>query len=326
MNRKILLHFVVIFTFVIGVIVFNAPKSFAFEFYEEELDLKIRGSVIISVNIGYRMDNLDWSIAGNQYGSNPNILSELEFNDLEIYQAGLELKLTLNRIYFRASISHGEITDGEGTDSDYDQDNRNGLYSRSKSEINNDDVQDRSVGLGYQFDFIKRRLKIAPLIGTSYHEQNIRITDGVQTVATSGRTPALGPFPGVNSTYQTEWKSWWLGMDISFEVMTNLFLSSTLEYHRVDYGANANWNLREDFQHPVSFTHEADGKGTAMKFGISHFFADHWGIGLLYSRQKWSASGGYDRLFLATGETITTKLNEVNWDSRSINLLLSYKS
>lgn len=323
MNRKILLHLVIIVIFVIGVIVFNGPKSFAFEFYEEELDLKIRGSVIMRAIIGYRMDNLDWNIAGDQYGSNPNILSELEFNDLEIYQAGLELKVTVNRIYFRASVCLGEITDGESTDSDYDQDNRSGLYSRSKSEINNNDVQDRSVGLGYQFDFFKRRLKIAPLIGTSCHEQNIRMTDGVQTVATSGRTPALGPIPGLRSTYETEWTSWWLGMDISLELTTNLSLFSSLEYHLVDYDAKANWSLREDFAHPVSFTHEADGNATAIKIGISHFFVEHWAIGLLYSRQKWSAGGGYDRLFLATGQTTTTKLNEVNWDSRSINLSLS---
>ncbi|UCG99848.1 MAG: hypothetical protein JSU78_05275 [Deltaproteobacteria bacterium] len=319
MNKKMLLYYIVIFIFGIGLVLFNVSESFAFEFYEEDLDFKIRGSVIISGIIGYRMDNLDWNIAGDQYGNNPNILSELEFNDLEIYQAGLELKLTLNRIYFRASIYFGEITHGEGTDSDYDQDNRNGLYSRSQFEINNDDVQDMGVGLGYQFDLLNKKLRLVPLIGISYHEQNLCITNGVQTVGSAD-------LEGLNSAYQTEWTSWWLGMDISFEVMTNLFLSSSLEYHLVDYQARANWNLREDFAHPVSFSHNADGKGTAMKIGISHFFAEHWAIGLLYGRQKWSASGGYDYLFLATGETITSKLNEVDWDSRSINLLLSYNS
>jgi len=231
----------------------------------------------------------------------------------------LELKVTVNRIYFRASICLGEITHGEGTDSDYDQDNRNGLYSRSQFEINNDDVRDMSVGLGYPFDLLNKKLRLIPLIGLSYHEQNLCITNGVQIVGSAD-------LEGLNSTYQTEWTSGWLGMDISFEIMTNLFLSSSLEYHLVDYEAKANWNLREDFAHPVSFTHEADGKGTAMKIGISHLFAEHWGIGLLYSRQKWSASGGYDYLFLATGETITSRLNEVDWDSRSINLLLSYNS
>ena len=324
-NKKTLLNHIAIFILGTSVILFNAPSSFAFELYNEGLDSRIHGSVVLSASVGYRMDNLNWNIAGNQYGGNPNVLSELEFNDIQIYQAGLGLKATLNRIYSRASISFGEIRDGECTDSDYDEDNRTQLWSRSKSQINNDDILDISAGLGFQFDLIGEKLKISPLIGLSYHQQNIRMTDLAQTVATAGRTPGVGPISGLNSTYRTEWKSLWIGADISFEVMTRLLLSSSLEYHTAYYEAKADWNLREDFQHPVSFTHEADGKGLVIKIGINHFFAEHWDIGLTYSWQKWSTDPGYDRVFFATGQTSTQRLNEVNWDSQSVNLSLSYK-
>jgi hypothetical protein len=303
---------------------FNMPKSSAFELGPQDSDSKIHGCLTIRASTGYRMDNLDWNIAGDQNGQNPNIISELEFDDIEIDQRGLEANLLVNQIYSRGSIHFGNIKDGECTDSDYDEDNRKGLWSRSKSEINNDDAFDMSAGVGYQFAFIGEKLKIAPLIGGSYHQQNLRLTAAVQTEATQGRTPDVGPIPGLNSTYETEWRSLWLGMDIGFEVLTHLFLSSSLEYHRADYQANADWNLRSDLQHPVSFTHEANGEGLVVNIGINYFFAEHWDIGLTYDRQRWSASKGNCRFFLATGQTSAQRLNEVNWNSRSIDFSVSY--
>ena len=41
----------------------------------------------ISLSTGYRVDDLSWNIAGNIYGSNPNVLSELTWSDLETLQA-----------------------------------------------------------------------------------------------------------------------------------------------------------------------------------------------------------------------------------------------
>ena len=35
---------------------------------------------------GYRRDDLDWNIAGDSNGNNPNILSELTWDDIESYQ------------------------------------------------------------------------------------------------------------------------------------------------------------------------------------------------------------------------------------------------
>jgi hypothetical protein len=35
---------------------------------------------------GYRVDDLNWNIAGDINGNNPNIISELTWDDLESYQ------------------------------------------------------------------------------------------------------------------------------------------------------------------------------------------------------------------------------------------------
>ena len=324
MNKKLLLRHIVILTLGLAGIPFNAEEAPAFQLGQQDSRSKTDGCLTIGVSAGYRMDNMDWNIAGDQDGQNPNIISELEFDDIDIFQRGVEANLMVNQIYSRGSIHYGNIRDGECTDSDYDEDNRRELWSRSKSEIDDDDVFDMRAGLGYQFTVIGEKLKIAPLIGGSYHEQNLRLTAAVQTEATQGRTPDVGPIPGLNSTYKTKWRSLWLGMDIGFEVLTSLVLSSSMEYHKADYEAKADWNLRSDLQHPVSFTHEADAEGLVINIGIAYFFTEDWDVHLTYCRQKWSASKGDCRFFLSTGQTSTQRLNQVNWDSQFIDFSVSY--
>jgi hypothetical protein len=116
----------------------------------------------------------------------------------------------------------------------------------------------------------------------------------------------------LDSTYQTQWRSWWVGMDVRFKV-----LALSFEYHTADYEADAYWNLRG-----FGFTHEADGTGLVAKIGIDHTFSRHWRVGLLYGWNKWYTDEGIDKI---VGQAETQTLNEVNWTSQSINLSLSYK-
>ena len=44
----------------------------------------------LDLSAGYRVDQLDWNIAGTISGTNPNIISELTWSDLEIYQLQLD--------------------------------------------------------------------------------------------------------------------------------------------------------------------------------------------------------------------------------------------
>ena len=47
----------------------------------------------LSVTGGYRTDDLDWNIAGDINGNNPNIISELTWDDLESYQLKFQGRL-----------------------------------------------------------------------------------------------------------------------------------------------------------------------------------------------------------------------------------------
>jgi hypothetical protein len=279
-------------------------------------------------NAGYRRDELDWNIAGDTSGKNPNILSELTWEDLEIFQVKFQNKTVIPRVfYIRAAISYGWIYEGDNQDSDYLGDNRTLEFSRSNNSTDDDDVLDASVGIGYPFRFgANETWTITPLVGYSYHEQNLNITDGEQTIATEGLTPPLGPFPGLDSTYETEWKGPWVGLDLYVKSKKKQSLAQriepylSVEYHWADYDAEADWNLREDFKHPKSFTHEADADGFILGLGFNFFVNPHLLLNFNFDYQDWSTDHGTDKTFFADGTTAKTRLNEVNWTSHAVSL------
>ena len=276
---------------------------------------------------GYRRDDLDWNIAGNINGNNPNILSELTWDDIESYQVKFQGSLIWPRIIaLRGSANYGWIFNGDNQDSDYFCDNRTFEFSRSNNSTDDGDVWDVSLAIGYPFRTGKNVIgTITPLVGYSYHEQNLKITDGFQTI------PATGPFPGLDSSYDTEWKGPWLGIDIHFraaEIKTfahRFETYFTYEYHWADYDAEADWNLRDDLAHSKSFKHDTDGNGYVIGAGFNFVLHQHWALNFNFDYQDWSTDDGTSKVFFADGTSAKTRLNEVNWTSYALSLGLSVR-
>lgn len=266
---------------------------------------------------GSRTDNLDWNIAGNTSGTNPNILSELQWNDIGIYQVKASGKVVFddenvkgNGYYLRGFMDYGWIHSGTNQDSDYSGDNRTGEFSRSNNNADNGSVYDVSLGMGYKTRFVFKNsvLDISPLGGYSQHKLNLTITNGYQTI------PPSGAFAGLNSTYKATWSGPWLGIDMDL-LRKNIGLHSGIEYHIANYKAVANWNLRSDFNHPKSFEHFASGTGFVAFLGGDYTVWEKWAITADVNYQKWTASNGTDRTYFANGTTSDTRLNEVHWTS-----------
>jgi hypothetical protein len=279
----------------------------------------------LSIDAGLRNDQLDWTIAGTSAGTDPNILSELTWDDLQIYQFRLhgEMDLVIEhtswfRPSFRGQLSYGRIYSGWNQDSDYDGDNRTMEYSRSNNAADQGNVLDLSQGAGLRFSFLARSLELVPLVGYSLHLQQLTLLDGYQTI------PADGPFAGLDSSYDTNWWGPWLGLELNWTANEHLSFSWLTEYHLVEYFAEANWNLRAEFAHPRSFEHHADGSGWLHEIGLKFQLPDQWSFNLSGTLQRWQTDSGYDLVFLADGSRQTTRLNRVNWDSVSIQAGLAY--
>ncbi|UCF93218.1 MAG: autotransporter domain-containing protein [Desulfobacterales bacterium] len=298
---------------------------------ESQTRFKLQSTFILSN--GYRRDDFSWNIAGDLSGNNPNVLSELTWDDLEICWLKLQNQTVGSRLfYLRGHLNYGRILEGDNRDSDFGGDNRTSEFSRSDNEAGDGDVWDASLGVGYPLRlFEDSPLEIAPLIGYSYHQQNLKMRHGRQTLATPGTTPPLGPFPGLNSSYETHWRGPWIGVDLSYRskelkaFMHRMEVCFSFEYHWADYRGSADWNLRTDLARPQSFKHDADGDGIIVSAGFNIFFNPHWALNLSYDYQDWSTDDGVDKIFFADGTRGATRLNEVNWKSYAIGLGIGYR-
>jgi len=297
----------------------------------------------LAFSAGYRQDDLDWNIGGYLTPDHyVNVLSELTWDDLESYQVKLQGSLVWpNFIAVRGVAVYGWIFDGDNQDSDYAGDNRTIEYLRSNNSSDDGDVWDVSLAVGYPFRTGRKVIAtITPLVGYSHHEQNLTMTDGSNTISVSVAIPpyvinsppqSLGSFSGLDSSYDTEWKGPWIGFDLNFraaEIKTfahriETFLS--YEYHWADYEAVADWNLRQNLQHPKSFTHDANGNGWIFRAGFNLALQQHIALNFNFDYQDWSTDSGTDKIFYAVGTTAKTRLNEVNWTSYSLGLGVSIR-
>jgi len=276
---------------------------------------------------GYRVDDLDWNIAGDISGNNPNILSELTWDDLESYQLKLQGRFVWpNLITLRGTWAYGWIFDGKNQDSDYLGDSRTFEFSRSNNSTEDDNVWDGSLAVGYPARFGSTVIgTITPLAGYSHHEQQLNITDGYQSI------PALGPFPGLDSSYDTKWKGPWVGIDLHFKAAEIKSFAQrfetyfTYEYHWADFDAEGNWNLRDDLAHPKSFKQNTDGDGFVIRTGFNCKLNQHWALNFNYDYQDWSMDDGTSKVFFADGTNAKTRLNEVNWTSHAFMAGLSLR-
>lgn len=282
--------------------------------------------IVSGLEVGYRIDDFSWNIAGNIFGQDPNILSELSWKDLKIFQVKAHTRIDLDQnVFIQGSVNYGIIMSGKNQDSDYSGDNRTGEFSRSNNGANGDNVMDVSIALGYNATSNPSRFKLSPLVGYSFNWQNLRMTDGYQTVnidPDTGETDYTGPFPGLNSTYKTEWQGPWFGVNLEGEISSQWTVFGNFEYHLADYTGKGNWNLRDDLDHPVSFLHSADGDGYTCSVGTAFSPNDQLQISLKYYFSSWSTGSGTDQTFGANGTSGITQFNEANWHSEAIMLAI----
>jgi hypothetical protein len=282
--------------------------------------------VEIAIGYSYRTDEFDWNIAGTSEGTDPNILSELTWEDLVVHQLNFGVR-TLKRkgLYLKSALDHGWIVGGENQDSDYNADDRQGEYSRSNNQSDKGHTLDFSVGIGYSIPFGRDLFLLSPIFGYSYHQQELHMTDGYQTI------PDLGAFQGLDSQYDARWQGPWIGADLNIRLskISRFFGFSELcigyEHHWVTYDATADWNLRTDFMHPKSFEHEADGGGDKISLGLKSRLGHMTVFGIFYEQQHWATQRGVDRVFLVDGGVIETRLNEVNWHSSAVGIEISIR-
>jgi hypothetical protein len=274
---------------------------------------------------GYHHGRLLWNIAGDLDGENPNILSELTWSELQIYHLQAQGEIATDAFALRALLGYGWILAGDNQDSDYNSDDRTDEFSRSYSDGKGGYLLNGSVAIGPRYELKALPMTVIPLFGLAYHRQAMVMTDGVLVISKPPSTQPLGPIDGLNSSYTTNWISLILGVDVEYRITRWLSLAAVLSVFPSAYLAQADWNLRTDYAHPVSFVHRTAGIGFQGELSVGLMINRHWllepGVGIDY----WFGGSGIDETFRAAGGSVATRLNEVIWKSVRFSLVTTFR-
>lgn len=274
---------------------------------------------------------LSWSIATDPSGRfTPNILSELEYLDMHTYGTGItfaRLHPVNDDLAFYADghARNSNIHSGISQDSDYNANNRQQEFSRSYADIANDNISDYGVSVGLKSRWLNTGKDFLTFhIGREQHDVNITTTKGV--IAISTNRPTGQRLDDLNSAYDSHFSSWKLGIGAEHsESWGNISLRYA--YFDTNFDAKARWNLREDFEQPVSFIHNGQGDGHELELGYRYLLCGNFSLSARWNLVNYRISRGYDQTFFIFNNlpfSYVTRLNEVLYQNKSLQLGLEY--
>jgi hypothetical protein len=246
-------------------------------------------------------EELSWSIAGSaNQGNYVDILSELRWKNIIALGADVNVEYKIWRgLFLQSGFSKRLVINGTVTDTDYAENNRRGITFHDSFNADKGTTRDLAIALGYEFE-LPKNVWLAPTIGYTNKAQRLYMLRDFGNV--------MG---NLRSTYEPTWQGVFAAIRFTIPLSKKLFLSNHLSYHQVNYTAAANWNLIQEFRHPVSFIHKAKG------FGITNDLQIHYNVSRTFSilfgatYEFWKTGRGSDTLYLADGTTHTTRLNGV---------------
>lgn len=249
----------------------------------------------VSAGTALAVNNFTWSVAGNSQGQSPNILSELHFNN--ITSLGLFLNGTYSPtgyIRFDAYYQRNGVLRGNGTDTDYAGDNRtNPTFDQPFSS----DAGHLEIFKAGVKSIFLRRQKIKLGAGLAYRNtlQNFVILSPELTT--------------LRSTYTARWRGPDLSIEAIYNISRSISVGADFSYSPIRYKAEANWNLIDIFEHPLSFEQEAKGRsmevGVNFRYTLNHFLS----LSLNGQLGNNSAYRGKDVSYLKNGSQISTQFN-----------------
>jgi hypothetical protein len=227
------------------------------------------------------------------------------------------------------------MSNGIYRDSDYLQDDRQGIFSLSTGNADGDDWNDLYYfTIDYSYRFLSRKTEegittryLDFIIGYQRWHEDITITNGLQTICSLPCTGGTGPFAGLNSHYFVDWKSLLIGLEGSLPLYRGLFLKgNTIFIPYTSYRGEGVWNLRPSFKQNPSFTHKADGGyGVEIDASLGYRIKENFEIEAGYRYWFIKSGEGTDTTFLSSGAIGITQFNEAVSERHGAFLDLTYR-
>lgn len=281
----------------------------------------VQGNGQLGISAGPRHDRAAFTIGGHGY---PNVLSELQWevpaaeirvDGRWIHTSGFTVK---GHLAYAVAVAGGEVRD-----SDYARDGRQGEFSRSYANPDESRMLDIALGAGWRLP-LGKAFALTPMLGLARYESQYRQRDAKQTWldddldGINDRAPHR--FANLHSSYKPVWHSSWLGIDGEFRPAGKFALRGGVKQHWFRYRAEANWNLRSDFAHPVSFLHQGHGQGWEAELGADWGLSGGHRLSLDLGMRELRAKDGTDTTFFYNGTSGEITLRTATSDSWSARL------
>lgn len=243
----------------------------------------------------YNTNNFNWSIAGNLEGSFPNILSELKFNKITSLGYYLKSNYTpLAYLKFFSFFQQNKVINGNGSDIDYKDDNRTNPTFENNFISNKGDFVSFKGGIGTPIR-LSTKINITPALFYCLTKQKFYILSN--------------EIQDLRSIYKANMQGVEISMKGNIQLNKIIYSSLILNYHFVNYKAEANWNLIDIFQHPLSFSHISNGTGFGVNALLGCNMSKMFSIIVSGSLNTTTIRKGTDITYLITENEILTQFN-----------------
>jgi hypothetical protein len=206
----------------------------------------------------------------------------------------------------KGNLSNAFITSGKVSDTDFGKDNRQDTLFHDTFNSDQGNITSWATGVGYKIPIVKK-YSVAPFVGYGINTQNLFVLRDYGNVTGN-----------LKSTYDTKWKGLTMGLSFIIPVHERIKITAQSTYRQLNYSAKANWNLIEDFEHPVSFRHKAKGYGVQNSIGVQYLFNRNIAVSLNGQIGHWITGKGTDTLYRTNGEVNVTQLNRVHRNSATL--------
>jgi len=227
------------------------------------------------------------------------------------------------RVDVKLSYGSGKISKGSVRDRDWITVPSGNDYDRLVSESRESGGGDASIfeaGADILLTSLKKPVKLYLYLGYFYYEDNIKISNGIQTVTDNtyydssdpywefwGFYPVGTSYPALDSRYDFSWELLKLGLNGELKKSRLTLEAGGYYLHLYSYRGDGLWNLR-----PLTFTHESnDGYGLEAFLKASYDVAASVRVSLGYRYFLLKANNGLDTKYFADGAAVTTPLDAV---------------
>lgn len=283
--------------------------------YSQKFPNSLNRNLWISAGIENQKEDFRWSIAGNSNGEEPNIFSELIYNPIRCFGINVASGYKIYKnIELQIRYKTLDTYSGYATDIDYDGDNRTNYIPPDKGDtlFNSDNGNLQNICIDAKYTFLSsRKMNLSAGIGYLWSREQFYLLDKAQ-------------IPDLNSSYLAHWKGLQFSLITFLKITNRIEVNPNVMFIPMGYTAEADWNLKTDFKHPVSFAHKARGCGWNLDIGGIYHLSRNLSTSLGWLYSYWKTGYGVDKLFLENGEIPVTRMNGAFKKSSGWLLSLQY--